>query len=55
MNEHQFSDAWRLGYGDGRHEALKDVVKSNSCWFAGGVALGLLMGLAMYLASRGGV
>lgn len=55
MSEHQFRDAYGLGYGDGRHEALKDVAKSNSCWFVGGIALGLLMGLAMHLASKGGV
>ena len=55
MSEHQFNSAYILGYGDGMHEALKGVAKSNSCWFAGGIALGLLMGLAMYLASKGGV
>lgn len=55
MSEHQFNDAYSLGYGDGRHEALKDVAKSNSCWFVGGIALGLLMGLATYLASKGGL
>ena len=55
MSEHQFKGAYNLGYGDGRHEALKGVAKSNSCWFVGGIALGLLMGVAMYLASKGGV
>ena len=55
MSEHQFRGAYNLGYGDGRHEALKSVAKSNSIWFVGGIALGLLMGVAMYLASRGGV
>lgn len=55
MSEHQFKGIYNLGYGDGRHEAMKDVAKSNSIWFAGGIALGLLMGIAMYLASRGGV
>lgn len=55
MGERQFRGAYNLGYGDGRHEALKGVVKSNSCWFVGGIALGLLMGIAMYLASRGGI
>lgn len=55
MSEHQFRGAYNLGYGDGRHEALKGVAKSNSVWFAGGIALGLLMGVAMYLASKGGV
>ena len=55
MIEHQFRDAYNLGYGDGRHEALKGAAKSNSIWFVGGIALGLLMGVAMYLASRGGV
>ena len=55
MGEHQFNGAYRLGYGDGRHEALKGVAKSNSCWFAGGIALGLLMGIALHLASRGGI
>lgn len=59
MSEHQFKGVYNriynLGYGDGRHEAMKDVAKSNSIWFAGGIALGLLMGIAMHLASRGGV
>lgn len=55
MSEHQFKGIYNLGYGDGRHEALKGVAKSNSIWFAGGIALGLLMGIAMCLASRGGV
>ena len=55
MSEHQFRGAYNLGYGDGRHEAPKGVAKSNSIWFVGGIALGLLMGIAMYLASRGGV
>lgn len=55
MSEHQFTGAYNLGYGDGRHEALKNVAKSNSVWFVGGIALGLLMGLATYLASKGGV
>ena len=55
MSEHQFRGAYNLGYGDGRHDALKEVAKSNSIWFVGGVALGLLMGVAMYIASKGGV
>lgn len=55
MGEHQFKGAYNLGYGDGKHEALKGVAKSNSCWFVGGIALGLLMGIAMYLASKGGL
>ena len=53
MSEHQFKGIYNLGYGDGRHEALKGVAKSNSFWFVGGIALGLLMGVAMYLASKG--
>lgn len=55
MSENQFRGAYNLGYGDGRHEALKSVVKSNFVWFMGGIALGLLMGVAMYLASKAGV
>ena len=55
MSEHRFRGAYNLGYGDGRHDALKEVAKSNSIWFVGGVALGLLMGVAMYIASKGGV
>lgn len=55
MSEHQFNRAYSLGYGDGRHDALKGVAKSNSCWFAGGIALGLLMGIAMFIASKGGL
>lgn len=45
----------RIGYGDGRHDALKHVARSNSVWFVGGIALGLAMGIAMYLASKGGL
>lgn len=55
MIEHQFRDAYNIGYGDGRHEALKGVAKSNSIWFVDGIVLGLLMGIAMYLVSKGGV
>lgn len=50
-----YNRIYNLGYGDGWHEAMKDVAKSNSIWFVGGIALGILMGIAMYLASRGGV
>ena len=53
MSEHQFKGAYSLGYGDGRHEALKGVAKSHLYWFVDGIALGLLMGAAMYLASKG--
>ena len=53
MSEHQFKGIYNLGYGDGRHDALEGVAKSNSVWFVGGIALGLLMGIAMHLASRG--
>ena len=55
MSEHQFKGIYNLGYGNGMHDALKGVAKSNSIWFVGGIALGLLMGIAMYLASKGGV